>query len=132
MLNWTYLTVTKRTDSQQKVLQISSGLAFDAVLDIRAIELPVGVEHCKRGDTWSNVFTLRQPSLSEVLLSVMDALFTSVFWRVSPLLTTDVCFNHGTTEQFFSFSLSEQLLTAVKSVRSSSHDVSNGDSLLVV
>lgn len=45
MLNWTYLTVAKRTDSQQKVLQISSCLAFDAVLDMRAIELPVGVEH---------------------------------------------------------------------------------------
>lgn len=96
MLNWTYLTVTKRTNSQQKVLQISSGLAFDAVLDVRAVELPVGVEHCKRGDTCRNVFTLRQPSLSEVLL-----LLASVFWRVSPLLTTDVWFNHGATELFF-------------------------------
>lgn len=51
MLNRTGLTVTRHTDSQQKVLQVSSGLAFDAVLDIRAIDLPVGVKHCRRGDT---------------------------------------------------------------------------------
>lgn len=78
-------------------------------------------------------FTLRGAAERAALHHrLMDALLASVFRRVSPLLTTDVWFNHGATELFFSFALSEQLLTAVKSVRSSSHDVSNAGSLLVV
>lgn len=66
--------VTKRTDSQQKVLQVPSGLAFDAVLDIGTIDLPVGVKHCRRGDTCGNIFTFGQPSPSVVLLSVQHSM----------------------------------------------------------
>lgn len=61
----TCLTVIKRTDSQQKVLQVSSGLPFDAVLDIGAIDLPVGVKHCRRGD----IFTLRDAAERAAWLS---------------------------------------------------------------
>lgn len=43
--------VSKRTDSQEQILQISSGLSFNAVLNIRGIDLLVEVKHCGRGDT---------------------------------------------------------------------------------
>lgn len=64
---------TKRTDSQQEVLQVSGGLAFDAVLNIGAVELPVGVEHCRGGD-----ISLGQPPPSGMLLSTQHSVFT---WR---------------------------------------------------
>lgn len=82
MLAWTCLAIIKRTDGQQKVLQVSSGLAFDAVLDIRAIDLPVGVKDCRRGDTRGNTqdSSLRDAAERAALhRRLMDAHSASVF-----------------------------------------------------
>lgn len=42
----TVTTTLSLTYSQQQVLQVATSFPFDAVLDITARELPVGVEHC--------------------------------------------------------------------------------------
>lgn len=79
--------VTKHTDSQHEVLQISSGLSFDTILDIGTIYLLVGFKHCGK----ANIFT---PESTAHYCHPMAGLFTSAL--TSPLLyrTWSLCFNN--------------------------------------